>query len=85
MTGRDDGSESITVLYSCDGCGLHQVECAVRWRRADEEVQHWVEKGMGAAIAADHRRRSPGCRSRVMSEVMIPMTGRRVLGGPVEH
>jgi len=71
----------IEVKYSCLGCGLHRVICAVP-ARTSEDIVVWVVTVMAKAISADHSRRSPLCDSRTMSEVMVPITGAEVIGGP---
>jgi hypothetical protein len=37
---------------------------------------------VGAALSADHRRRSPRCTPKTLSEVMIPIAGADRIGGP---
>jgi hypothetical protein len=39
------------------------VACADR--RDDQDILEWVQNTMGQALLADHRKRSPWCRSNV--------------------
>lgn len=71
---------TIEVLYSCAGCGLQRVSAAVP-ARTTENVVDWLEKVAARVLSADHQRRSPLCRSTVMSEVMIPISGADRVGG----
>lgn len=74
-------SQTITVLYSCSCCGAYKRPVQVQ-ARTTEDVAVWVEQIMGQAIADDHVRNSPHCRSRKMDQVFIPMTGANKVGGP---
>ena len=73
---------TITVKYSCNGCGLHRVECPVPARTV-EDVVFWTEQILGRAVGEDHANRSPFCTSRTMSEVMVPISGAEKIGGSV--
>lgn len=75
-------SDTITVKYSCSECGLHRVECAVEERGPEQTVVEWMDK-VTWALSRDHDRLSPGCHPQQLSELMIPMTGRKSVGGPV--
>lgn len=72
----------ITCKYSCDECGLKRVEVQVPARPEAMEVTRWVKEVAAYVIYADHSCRSPECKSNMMSEMMIPMTGAKVIGGP---
>jgi hypothetical protein len=76
---------TIAVKYSCRPCGLHRVDVNVPVRGEHEDVKHWVEETMGAAISADHAWRSPHCASREMAEVMIPIAGADRVGDPAKQ
>ena len=66
--------QMITVLFSCDGCGLVDAECKVRARRSpDEDVVHWVETVVGRAVQFEHIRRSLTCEAMKMKHLKIPM------------
>lgn len=71
---------TITVLYSCDLCGLTDAHCDVP-AREDEDVLVWMEQTI-QLVAANHHRRSPLCRPKTLKNLMIPMTGRDRIGGP---
>ena len=75
---------TITVLYSCDPCGVRRREVAVRERGPAEDVKAWTDATV-RAIARHHREQCPFCQADTLSELMIPLTGRRKIGGPVEH
>lgn len=64
----------ITVLFSCDGCGLVDKKVEIRFRRPDEEILHWMNHVRGA-VARCHSAARPKCRSRVMKELKIPFHG----------
>lgn len=42
-------------------------------RTEDQDVVLWVECFVAAAISADHTARSPGCISKTMTYVKIPV------------
>jgi hypothetical protein len=72
--------QTINVSYSCALCGLKKVSCRVP-ARGSETVTEW----MGVTVqllAADHQKRSPGCRAEKLDELMIPITGAECVGGP---
>jgi hypothetical protein len=72
----------ITCKYSCDECGLHRVEVTVPARPKSMDIARWVQNVAAYMVYADHSCRSPKCRSNTMSEMMIPITGAEILGGP---
>jgi hypothetical protein len=69
-----------TVRYSCDLCGLEKIPVDVR-AREEEDVLVWMEY-VGRCLAEDHFSRSPHCRPKTLSRVMIPMLGTDRIGGP---
>lgn len=73
---------TITVLYSCTGCGLTKVPLDVPTREA-ETITDWMDATM-RCVGVDHRRRSVTCTSQTC-DLMIPTTGRPNVGGPVQH
>jgi hypothetical protein len=75
-------AQTIIVKYSCAACGLHRIPCEVPVRR-EEDVVEWTEKIMAVALAMDHGIRSPHCRPKAFTEVMIPITGTDKVGGAV--
>lgn len=75
---------TITVKYSCDGCGLKRVEADVP-ARTTEDVVVWMDRTV-RLLSRDHARRSPGCHPKALQEVMIPIgAGVDRIGGPVTH
>ena len=73
---------TITCKYSCKECGLHRVEVQVPARPKGMEIIHWLHKICGNTIAADHAMRSPACHADTMTDLMIPISGADVIGGP---
>lgn len=72
---------TITVLYTCHGCGLTKVEVEVPVRPDTMDVVTWLQMVLGPPLAADHRRRSPLCVSD-KHDLMIPHNDRPYVGGP---
>lgn len=74
---------TITVMYSCFGCGVVKEKLEVP-AREDEGVLTWTNLTV-RRIADAHRREHPDCQATTLSELMIPATGRSKIGGPVEN
>lgn len=74
----------IVCMYSCHLCGVHRVAVNVPVRTS-EDVNVWMDDVAIPALVRDHESRSPGCKPSTFSEVMIPMTGRAKVGGPVNN
>lgn len=55
----------MNVAYKCR-CMPNEETIFVRDRKPDEDIVDWVEQICGRAIAEDHIRRSPRCRSTKM-------------------
>lgn len=70
-----------TCKYSCKLCGIKRVALEVP-ARSVESVTAWMDATV-RRIAADHRRRSPHCRAKELTELLIPTTGTDRIGGPV--
>lgn len=62
----------ITVLFSCDGCGLADKKVEIRFRRPDEDIAHWMNHVAGA-VSRCHSAARPRCRARKMKELKIPL------------
>ncbi len=73
---------TIPVLYSCKGCGLVKRPVQVAARLSDQDVLDWMDRELRVALSRDHARVSPDCESPTIEEIMIPMTGCDVVGGP---
>jgi hypothetical protein len=75
----------ITVLYSCDLCGLVDAPVQLPYRESSEDVVEWVHK-VGAICAQDHMRRSPERKPETLQNIKIPMpAGTEWVGGPVQQ
>jgi len=75
---------TIRCFYSCTSCGLVKTPVDVP-ARGEENVVEWLEHIATPALAVDHRAKSPACRPKSLSNVIIPMTGTSKVGGPVEN
>lgn len=71
----------IICKYSCHLCGLKSVEVDVP-ARTTEDILDWMRM-LGERLSADHRARSPRCRTASLADVMIPITGANKVGGPM--
>lgn len=76
--------QTIRCLYSCDLCGLDRVGVEVPVRTT-EGVVEWTRDVCVVAVARDHARRSPACASEKIDRLLIPMSGRDAVGGPVRN
>lgn len=72
---------AITILYSCDLCGLKDVKIAVAARDDDSDIMIWMDS-LIRKIAADHSHRSPRCKAVSISSVNIPIDDDTCIGGP---
>lgn len=76
---------TVTVRYSCHGCGIVRREVVVPARMSDaDDVVKWMET-LAGVISVDHSRASPLCTATTMSEVMIPISGTDRVGGVVKN
>lgn len=71
---------TIGCKYSCALCGLKRVEIQLP-ARGEESVTDCMQATVNL-VAKDHRRRSPHCRAKELTEFLIPTTGRDKIGGP---
>lgn len=79
-----EGRITITVKYSCNGCGLIDADCQVDARPSEKmDVRHWLENICAHTVAADHAYRSPECKAVKMANLKIPMGGADYIGGPL--
>ena len=72
---------TITVFYSCPLCATVKAAVTVPARES-EDVGEWMENTV-RLLGDDHRARSPHCHPAELKNVMIPMSGRDRIGGPV--
>ena len=73
---------TIRCMYSCASCGLTKVAVEVPAREESQIVTDWVNKVAAVELARDHERRSPNCHPKTFTEVYIPISGARIIGGP---
>jgi hypothetical protein len=74
-------NHTITVEYSCRGCGLVDVAVDVP-ARGREDVVAWIKR-IQSWIGSDHGRRSPRCSAKAC-DVKIPVPpGTEKIGGTV--
>jgi hypothetical protein len=71
---------TITVMYSCAGCGLEKAAVDVP-AREQEDVTVWMARTM-LRVSAHHVRVSPSCPAETLSDLMIPIAGADRVGGP---
>lgn len=64
--------KTIGVKYLCS-CLSAEVEVQVPERKPNQDIVDWMERVLGNAIGADHRRRSPRCTRTTMTHCKIPM------------
>lgn len=62
------------VLYTCDPCGLKDIEVQVPGRDPTENVVTWLELKCAPALMADHAAKSPHCHPGKFTTVKIPLT-----------
>jgi len=62
---------TLTVLYSCDVCGLRRVALIADERAVGEDIIAWMDRTV-AEVQRDHLTRTPGCPASKLSELMIP-------------
>ncbi len=74
----------ITLLYSCQACGLVDRPIQVP-ARTTEDVCDWVGTICAQAIGDDHHTVSPACQSRTMTNLKIPVpSGTEFIGQQIE-
>jgi len=71
------------LQYSCDRCGIKRQILDVPARQ-DEDITVWMDRTI-YLVAHDHRRLSPTCNAKSLTELLIPMTGTDRIGGPVTN
>lgn len=79
-----DAQPTIGVLYSCNACGLRDIEVRVP-EREDQDIIAWMD-AMTCHLGADHFRRSPHCHTDALTQVKIPLPpGSNKIGGGAVH
>ena len=64
---------ALDIPYKC-ACMAEEAIVKVPVRREDEDVVDWMSHICTAAIAIDHRFRSPDCRAEKIDYIKIPMS-----------
>lgn len=73
---------TIEVMYSCRKCGLEKIKVQVPARTSKSvHIKKWMD-ATAYHLSRDHDRRSPRCRIRKLSEIMIPVDNVEWIGGP---
>lgn len=75
---------AITVKYSCALCGLYRISCNVPARDPGEAIVDYM-RNITVIVCVDHDRRSPGCKPKELSELLIPCYEGQQIGGPKAH
>lgn len=78
--------ETLTVLYSCAECGLTNQAVVVPARLdGSSNVAVWM-RNTGNMAHADHKMRSPACKTRTLDKLALPMPeGVRWVGDTLEE
>lgn len=70
------------VLWSCRECGITKRSFNARERGDSEDIAIWMQTAVTFPIMHDHRKQSPLCDAKTISEVRIrlPADGGRIGG-----
>ena len=63
----------ITILFSCDVCGIKDVPCRVRAREKEEDVKYYLEQVISRAVAFEHQLKSFTCQATSLKDLKIPL------------
>lgn len=75
----------ITVLYSCELCGIIDKPVQVPAREHHEiDVAHWMREVVGRSISLDHEQASPTCHPKSLTNIKVPLSGAEFIGQQVE-
>lgn len=73
---------TLAVQYTCLLCGIRDAVVQVPARRSEaEDLKAWMDATI-VLISAHHRRRSPTCHPRTLTNMKIPIDGVAYVGGP---
>lgn len=76
----------ISIFYTCELCGLRDVDVRLPYRPSDMDVVVWMKEHVGVALSKDHAERSPHCLTTSLTNVKIPVpAGTQWVGGPVQQ
>lgn len=64
----------ITVLLTCEACGLIDAEVKVEARPEDMDVRHWFEAVLKPTLSHYHSTHSLLCEATEMTGVKLPMS-----------
>ncbi len=81
----DDMAITLTVLYSCDQCGLKDQLVQVPERAEKDNVGAWFENTVIPCLSRDHQAHSPNCHPRTLQDIKIPIAENGGIGKPVGH
>lgn len=65
--------EYITCMFSCNECGLTDVEVKVRARLKHEDLKYYVERVIAREVAHVHFVQSKECEAKKMKHLKIPL------------
>lgn len=74
----------VTVFYSCPRCGVVDKPLTVRCRQRGEDSSDWVYMVI-ELLSVDHHTAFPGCGTKTLHDLKIPVAGAEYLGGPAIH
>lgn len=63
----------ITVLFSCEVCGLVDEPCTVAARRKEQDVRRWTEGVLIRAVSHRHQTLKFGCPAKKITAVKVPL------------
>lgn len=71
-------NKSLTLVFTCSDCNMHEVQVYVRARQPAESVTDWMEQAVIPKVSEAHNLLSPGCKSRKMDHLKIPISPKGV-------
>lgn len=63
----------ITVLFSCEECGVRDQAVEVTARKSHEDISKWMNTTMIETVAARHYLLSPHCKAKKITALKIPL------------
>lgn len=75
----------ITVIWTCEQCGIIEAQLPVRARRKNEDILVWMER-LQNTLGMIHHQRSPHCTATELTQLKIPLPpGTNRIGGVPEN
>jgi hypothetical protein len=74
----------ITILFSCNECGIKKHKLQIPARESPEHNVCEYMKMVAAWVGDEHKKISPNCKATKISDLMIPMDGADFIGQQVE-